>query len=362
MAVFGRISGVFPRVLAVFAAAAAALAAAPGASAQVPPDYGLSWKEIGDPGNRPASQSEWDFRRFPVYRPIGSVPYTYRLTTTEVTIGQWRDFVQAFVPYTTIRLPGFLSRGIQIDETTQTAVITGDAREPANMNWLYAAFYCNWLHNGKDGSSFQAFLNGAYDLRPWSVGGPLPMRRNPEANFWIPSNDEWTKATYWDPSKNGAGAGGYWKYPGMSDVPLVSGPPEAGGQTNTGPNGGPRAAGSYPGVRSPWGLLDTSGGMSEWSESGFEPLARFFFGSTLLNSGSQSLERWDALEQVSNTSTASSGFIGLRLASVPAPSTVLNVFVLVTLTRFRRRPPCSGSASSACSPSRLSSRATVGQR
>ncbi|MBL0928381.1 MAG: hypothetical protein IBJ11_12150, partial [Phycisphaerales bacterium] len=98
MAVFGRISGVFPRVLAVFAAAAAALAAAPGASAKVPPDYGLSWNEIGDPGNRATVQSETGNR---VGVRIGAVPYTYRLTTTEVTIGQWRDFVQAFVPYTT---------------------------------------------------------------------------------------------------------------------------------------------------------------------------------------------------------------------------------------------------------------------
>ncbi|MBL0928261.1 MAG: SUMF1/EgtB/PvdO family nonheme iron enzyme, partial [Phycisphaerales bacterium] len=235
--------------------------------------------------------------------------------------------------------PGFLSRGIQIDEATQTAVITGDAREPANMNWLYAAFYCNWLHNGKDGSSFQAFLSGAYDLRPWSVGGPLPMRRNPEAKFWIPSLDEWTKATYWDPSKNGPGVGGYWRYPGMSDVPLVSGPPEAGGQTNT--MSGPRAAGSYPGVRSPWGLLDTSGGVSEWTETGFDQ-SRYLRGSSFILGGDPA--NLDRIEGFLGSSTSSGSWVGLRLASIPSPSVVCFVAIggLLAVGTRRRSVPCIG--------------------
>jgi hypothetical protein len=41
--------------------------------------------------------------------------------------------------------------------------------------------------------------------------------RNPGATWWIPSEDEWYKAAYYDPTLNG-GTGGYWSYPTRSNA------------------------------------------------------------------------------------------------------------------------------------------------
>ena len=86
--------------------------------------------------------------------------------------------------------------------------------------------------------------------------------------------DEWVKAGYYDPDRFGEGEGGWWDFPDSSDTQLIPGRPELGGQTNAGsdtewPSGQarPHEVGLYPGTQSPWGLLDVSGGASEWTES-----------------------------------------------------------------------------------------------
>jgi sulfatase modifying factor 1 len=43
------------------------------------------------------------------------------------------------------------------------------------------------------------------------------MRIN--ADYFLPSVDEWYKGAYYDPNKGGRGVGGYWKYPTGSDAP-----------------------------------------------------------------------------------------------------------------------------------------------
>jgi formylglycine-generating enzyme len=43
----------------------------------------------------------------------------------------------------------------------------------------------------------------------------MVVTRNAGAVYFIPSESEWYKVTYYDPTLNG-GAGGYWTYPTMS--------------------------------------------------------------------------------------------------------------------------------------------------
>src|SRR5690606_20365357 len=95
--------------------------------------------------------------------------------------------------------------------------------------------------------------------------------RSPGARFWIPSFDEWVKGGYYDPDRYGEGEPGYWLHPGRSQTPLVSGLPWEGGETNGGvdllvSHDPARNVGSYPHVRSAWGLMDISGGATEWIE------------------------------------------------------------------------------------------------
>lgn len=81
--------------------------------------------------------------------------------------------------------------------------------------------YCNWLHYGKtEGTDSE----GSYDTRfceqilsgkmqaPASYG-----KRNKGAKYWIPSDDEWYKAAYYDPTR--ASRHKYWDYPCRTSNP-----------------------------------------------------------------------------------------------------------------------------------------------
>jgi hypothetical protein len=153
-----------------------------------------------------------------------------------------------------------------------------------------SAISCNWLHNGRT-TDPQGLLSGAYDLGTF---GRLPdntltdqLTRSPGARFWIPSQAEWLTAAHYDPSKAGPGSGGWSQYPTSSDTAPVSGlPGTQGAQTSTGLFQNSYSVRAYPTVQSPWGLLDTSGGGTEWTESilfGGSEGARIWEGDNVLS-------------------------------------------------------------------------------
>ena len=109
------------------------------------------------------------------------------------------------------------------------------------------------------------------------------------------------------------------------------------GQTNAGPNGVLTAVGQYPGVQSPWGLLDTSGGVSEWTELFSNPFSR-----TPYTRGAKAADRLyefaDPFE-LRRPSSPLSSLVGLRLASaIPGPmsSALLAMSIAYTLVKRRR--------------------------
>lgn len=307
------------------------------------PDYGFDWVTIGAPGNRDTIPSE--VPSLPDRR-VGGVAYEYRLTRTEVTVGQWFEFAQAYVRWNpeaadNSELTGRFI-GVSFDGTLFTAPALLNV--PNVQSWRMAARFCNWLHNGKADNP-AAFQNGAYDTSTFTQNpdGTQNDQRDhsPGALFWIPTHDEWVKGAFYDPNRYGQGQGGYWRYPNSSATIPTSGLPEDGGETNAG-IGVPRdrypmPVGSYPGVRSPWGLLDISGGEHEWTESiGGSSLSRdrTFLGS---NYGQLIYFLIDRPDDAA-TSAADPRFLqGLRLASaVPAPSSVVLISALPTIF-FRRR-------------------------
>lgn len=328
-----------PLMCSLVAASAALVAAAPRAYAgAVPPnDYGLSWKTIGAPGNRGTLPSEMP--QTPDYRSVGAVGHTYRLTQTEITNAQWIEFVRAYEPYYTGLLGGMSGGGITF---LGQYVIVGNPNGPAEISWENAARYCNWLHNGK-ASTAEAFAQGVYDTSTFTRNPDGSynhvLTHTADAKYWIPTLDEWVKGAYYDPHKNGTGIDGYWLYPGRSDSPPISGPPSAGGQTNAGPGSGPTSVGSYPDAQSPWGLLDTSGGVEEWTSTGGPSLPHI---PLLRNSSRRAndyavLDRLDFFLQLESPVGIGAG---LRLAaSIPSPaSTVLvgaNLLVQIRRTRAR---------------------------
>ena len=296
---------------------------------------GLDWVVIGDLGNP----------GFPGYGPWGqlkgrgAIDYHYRLTRTELTVTQWFEFVQAYAPYydgslgESIGLIGsFINFSGPLNDPESYYIAEGAEDFPANQSWRMAARYCNWLHNGKQNTE-EAFSQGAYDTSTFTENEDGSYNdqatRSPGAKYWIPSLDEWIKGVYYDPASNG-GEGGWWWYPNSSDEELIAGLPWEGGQTNTTlfwnlPDIPLEIleVGAYPFVQSPWGLLDGSGGMREWTEE---------FGNSIhtrrRTKGSSffSGEFWELKDHIANFSSAhvnTTAMEGFRLAStVPTFPTV----------------------------------------
>jgi hypothetical protein len=326
-----------------FLVVAAAAGVSPGQGP--PPDYGLTWRTIGDPGNAAAQPRDYFWLQQWGLGPVGQVNYSYRMAQTELTVGQWVQFVDAYSranPNVNINDWGFT--GWNIYYTSADGPDHGWYAAPGTQDfavvvgWFYAARYVNWLQNNK-AMTLSAFEDGVYNLSTFHQlpngtweGDPT---REPGARFWLPSLDEWDKAMHWDPNKNGPGQGGYWLYPTSSDTPPVSGLPGApGAQTSAGYNpSGPLEVpvGSYPNVQSPWGLLDGSGGACEWLDLwGQIPALR---GSAT----QQNIDPFDRLDYFAGDSpNIARG--GIRIASaVPSPGFVIWAAVAVPLLRRRRR-------------------------
>ncbi len=316
------------------------------AGAGAPPSYGHDFVTVGAPGNRAALESERYYGSAVSGFPnLGQVNQSFRISRTETTVTQWFDFVRAAWPVAmqqgySNNDPRFTGGHIYTDSAQSNPnaiwrITPGTQSLATPMSFRFATWYCNWLQAGKPmtGVTLATLTSGAYDAN---------LERQAGAQFWIPSLDEWTKAVYYDPNRYGVGQEGYWLYPGMSQVPLVGGPPGSpGAQTSAGnwlPGGQlPPDVGSYPGVQSPWGLLDTSGGTREYTDSkfqGFDNL-RYLRGEALAGGSDMPFDRIDFFFGGGLIDGAGSGF---RIASVvPGPASLAGFLGLVFSLRGGRR-------------------------
>jgi formylglycine-generating enzyme required for sulfatase activity len=313
------------------------------ASAQPPPDYGHQFATITHPGNRNAAGAELQYLPDLV---VGQVNYEYRIAKNETTIAQWIEFGNAYLA-THPEAPAIDTELIGATLSSRNRVLFSPALDPQatqgpmKMSWRMAARYANWLHNDK-AMTREAFDSGAYDVSTFTRNADGSyndqLSRSPGARFWLPTRNEWVKATFYDPNRYGEGQEGYWRASNGTDTLPISGLPSQGGQTSAGIGVpwsiGGLPVGAYPNVRTPWGLLDVSGGVSEWSESGFSS-TRFSMGSELRNSSYHEIDRPDPFF-LGNWPPTSAEYAGFRIASiVPAPSTAL--YVLLSLVSFQGR-------------------------
>ncbi len=361
--------------LAVAAATMLSSAALAGGSARVSTEHGIDFVTVGAPGNRHMRTQEryYNFNLYPVTERVGRVNYRYRIGQTETTSTQWLNFVRAFGEHWEDlggqRLDSEFNGGTISPATLNPNVVTdwfihgGAEQRAVKMSWRVAAYYCNYLHNGApvitDPASqsvpWEVFAGGAYDASTFSQNPDASfndqVRRSEGARFWIPDLNEWTKAAYYDPQRyadgnpgpyNGAipdqeGTGGYWLYPHGSQTEPIVGNPEDGGETNgVGPDGQPLDVGSYPTVQTPWGALDMTGGVSEWTES-IPGMYETPYG--LVHSGTRYVlgSTWPFVNDQFSTGFSISSARGLRIAAaIPAPGTAL-VVLAAGLGLIRRR-------------------------
>lgn len=272
---------------------------------------------------------------------LGSVDYTFNIARTELTVSQWIDFANAYLPYSpgspqniALRGGGYLSYDTAGRRYTMAP---GTERLAIETSWELAARYCNWLTNDRR-SDVSAFQTGAYDASTFfSLPGLGPQHntsRLSTARYWIPSASEWLKATYYDPNRHGVDQGGWWLAPNSSDVPPVSGLPEEGGQTSRGVDWIRLPVGSFPNTLSPWGLLDVSGGPEEWTSGVLPPLVQVTGTSFATQSAFE-----EGPEYTLRLSSPSLGTSGVRIATVPSANSgvVLVMASLLTLKRRRSR-------------------------
>jgi len=320
------------------------------ALAQVGPE-GIDWVTIGTPGNAPyALDPEGNGSA----TGRGGVAYEYRLGRTEITTAQYLEFLNAFSARADA--PTFplepVTWGAQRDTSYsgpgrryRLRDVPDAAMVPVGgISWRNAARMCNWLHNGKSADR-SAIESGAYDTSTFGYSSPGVFTdqaaHSPGARYWIPTLDEWMKGAHYDPAKGGPGVGGWWTYANRRDTPLNYGPPGE-GEANAGfelPNFAERLIplGAYPDSLSPWGLLDTAGGVGEWTESIRNinnRTYRFVDGSSFGSSAGA-----DSVFGIGDASPDGRfATYGLRIAtSVPAPGTSLVLAPLLIRVSRRRR-------------------------
>ena len=229
---------------------------------------------------------------------VGWVPYEYHIGKYEVSNSQYVEFLNAVDPTgaNTLELYSDLmasnrNGGINFNSgatnSSKYEVKAGRDNHPVVfVSWYDAARFANWLHNGQGNGDTET---GAYTLSD----GPS-TRRNPDARWALPSEDEWYKAAY---HKNDGVTGNYWDYPTSTDeVPYSDQPPgsDAPTQSNTAnffkddstannyDDGGAVTAstsfdtpnvslltdvGAYTQSVSPYSTFDQGGNVSEWTES-----------------------------------------------------------------------------------------------
>jgi len=183
----------------------------------------------------------------------GAVGYAYNIGKYEVTNSQYADFLNAKARTDTYSLYNTNMSSYGIARTgssgSYTYSVTGglDNRPVVYVSWFDAARFTNWLGNGQGSGDMET---GAYTLS----GNTGIITVNPGATVYIPSEDEWYKAAYY----NGA-TSAYSLYPnGQNTITTADANYASSGSTNVG---------SYGGAPSSYGTFDQGGNVWEWNDA-----------------------------------------------------------------------------------------------
>ena len=243
----------------------------------------------------------------------GAVPYEYRASTHEIS----QDAI---------------TKATASGMANVTAGPWTGNQPAANISWYEAAAFVNFLNtsSGKTAAYNLSWSGTAWSMtlqsssNAWTLGG-TNLYRNKNAFYFLPSENEWYKAAYY----NAAGTN-YFLYPTASS----SIPTAVASGTNAGSAVYDRAA-SVPAIvdraggLSPYGTMGQGANVWEWNESAL-------VGTNISPSENRGIRGgfWNDSEN-DLRSTSRNGLdptfeqfnIGFRVASVPEPST----YVLVLL-------------------------------
>jgi formylglycine-generating enzyme len=226
----------------------------------------IQWSPVGNPGNAadPATGSLY-----------GAVPYSYNVGKYDVTNSQYVELLNAKDPTGANALGlwnlnmananyGGISFFSSSGNGSKYSLIAGRENHPVNyVTWYDAIRFANWLNNGQGTGDTET---GAYTL----LGGtPTPtngnsITRNAGATVFLPSENEWHKAAYYNPATSS-----YFQYPTSNNtVPTAEAPPGGSNSANyNGVVGNLTDVGAYTGTTSPYGAFDMGGNVNQWNEA-----------------------------------------------------------------------------------------------
>ncbi len=282
----------------------------------------------------------------------GAVAYAYKIAKNETTISQYAEFLNAAAQTDTYGLYDTgMGSDLSVAGITRSgfsgsysySVVAGSGNRPISyVSWFDAARFTNWMSNGQGGGSTET---GAYTL----VGAMSGIFfKNAGATVWLPSENEWYKAAYYDPTPGAGGSAGtgpgpvpgpvpggivgdnYWRYSNQSNT--------LDGNTI----GVARSANYYTGVfaktqnglpsyltdvgaygansDSYYGTNDQTGNVSEWNDAVIAGSARGKSGGSWADYLGPGIQPPDVSGQ--RDFVVSESRFGFRIAGVPEPTSL----------------------------------------
>jgi len=269
------------------------------------------------------------------------VSYQYRIMQYEWTNSQYVEFLNAIDPdgsnpnavYNTAMgsdARGGVSLNSGASAGSKYSARTDMGKKPVNfVSWFDAARVSNWLHYGAqtygstDATASAPQNTGAYTLGTGTSG--TPPAKNVAAEYWVPTENEWYKASYY--TGTGTTYRAYGNGFDAAPTPVTAssvGDGSAGGTGNfanmsfnadwNSQNGNVTTVGTNGGT-SFYGLYDASGNVYEWNDldetGSFRGIRGGGYGDNAFNVSSANRSPFDpSLDSVG---------IGFRI--VPEPST-----------------------------------------
>jgi sulfatase modifying factor 1 len=294
---------------------------------------------VGNAGNAGQVQSEGTF---------GAVGVDYRIGAFEVTNAQYSVFLNSVAAADPFELYNFSmgtsARGGIVQSGVSggfTYAVKADmGNKPVNyVSWYDAARFSNWLHNNQPIGAQGAGTTetGAYTLQGGTTtpSNGLTVTRESAATWFLPSENEWYKAAYYNPMTSD-----YFTYPTSSNAaPAMAAAASDGDISNPGTNvanynlgadwngqdGNLTTVGSADNPNtltlesaSPYLTFDQGGNVQEWNETPVTALARGVRGGAWQFTA----DSMRGADQWSTAPTTEFSNMGFRVATIVSPTSV----------------------------------------
>ena len=257
----------------------------------------------------------------------GIVNDDYRMGTYEITNGQWAKFKANYGTVT----------GSPLTAYNSSSTFTGATVPTNRLSWFEGAQFINYLNTSTGHQAAYKFTGvqgtSGYTLGVWEsgdIGYDLSNPcRNSNAYYFLPTEDEWVKAAYWNGTALQA-------YANASPEDLISGSPDP-AKWNYGPSAGYELWDVGSGSEELNGTFDMMGNVLEWTENpvynGID-LFRRVRGGSYSDNNDYSLSSIYRYNYYPDSEDAGLGF---RVASVPEPTSLILLSLGGLVLRCRRK-------------------------